>query len=132
MPRINEIIKLVISFLFGSGCVAFIFMGIGIATGIGIGFRLLIKKTKPQGKLKKFLTLTGASVVGFFIFAILHNIISGLSSQLFKKEVEEPFFFLLATIVCPIGLIVGLIGSIIQLVKNKVRANHMGRKGARP
>jgi hypothetical protein len=94
-------------------------IGIGIAVTIAIGFKLLIKKTKPEGKLKKFLVLIGASIAGFFIFAILHNLISGLLSQLFKTEVEEPVFFILATLVCPMGLLVGVIGSIIQLVKKE-------------
>ena len=86
-------------------------MGTGIAVAIALGFRLLIRRTKPNKKLKKFLILTGVSIVGFFIFTILHNVISGL------LEIEEPIFFILATLVCPIGLIVGLIGSVIQVVK---------------
>jgi len=91
-------------------------MGIGIAVIIAMGFWLLIKKTKPPTKLKKYLILIGASITGFLVFAILHNIISGLLGQLLKKEVEEPVFFLLATIACPVGLIIGIIGSIIQII----------------
>lgn len=99
-----------------------IVVGIGIASIIAIGFRLLIRKTKPKGSLKKFLILTGASIVGFFIFAILHNIISGILSQLLKQEIEEPIFFIMATLVCPIGVVVGVIGSIVQLIKRRARS----------
>lgn len=97
-------------------------MGIGIAVMMAIGFKLLIKRAKPKGGLKKFLILTGASIVGFFTFAILHNLISGILSQLFKQEFEEPVFFILATIVCPIGFAVGLIGIIVLRIKKRVRS----------
>jgi len=80
---------------------------------------ILIKKIKPQGMLKKFLILAGVSVAGFFISVLLHNLISGLLSQLLKKEIEEPVFFILATIICPLGLMAGVIGSIIQLIKER-------------
>jgi len=72
-----------------------------------------------KGNLKKFLILTGASAAGFFIFAILHNLVSGLLSTILNSEVEEPVFFILAVIACPVGFLVGVIGSIIELVKKK-------------
>ncbi len=92
-------------------------VGIGIAAIIAIGFYLLLEKTKPKKKLRKYLTLTGASLAGFFLFVILHNLISGISSQLLNREIEEPVFFILATLVCPIGLVIGLIASAIELLK---------------
>lgn len=68
-----------------------------------------MKKNKKL--LKKFLILSIASFIGFFVFVILHNLIFGL----FK--IEEPVFFILAVIVCPIGLLVGVVGSVTQLDK---------------
>lgn len=32
---------------------------------------------------------------------------------------DEPFFFILATIICPIALLVGAIGSIVLFIKKK-------------
>jgi hypothetical protein len=34
---------------------------------------------------------------------------------------DEPVFFILATIVCPIALLVGIIGSIVLIAKKKVK-----------
>jgi hypothetical protein len=65
----------------------------------------------------KFLKLIIVSIIGFFLFAILHNLVSVVASRLFNKEIEEPLFFILATLVCPMGLIVGIIGTIIHLIK---------------
>jgi hypothetical protein len=70
-------------------------------------------KTRAWGKLKKFLLLTGASAVGFFISALLHNIVGALF------DIEEPVFFVMATIVCPIGFLVGVVGTIVLSIKNK-------------
>lgn len=60
--------------------------------------------------LKIFLILAGSSVAVFILSVFLHNMISGL----FDKE--EPVFFVIATIIAPLGLIVGLIGSLVIFV----------------
>ena len=83
---------------------------------LGLVLIFLIKKKKAdglQGWPKKFLLLTGASAVGFLVFVILHNAVYGLFG------VEEPFFFTLAVIVCPLGFLVGAIGTIVLLKKRK-------------
>ena len=71
------------------------------------------KKEGLQGLLKKFLLLTGASAVGFFVFVLLHNAVYGLFG------VEESFFFILAVIVCPLGFLVGATGTIVLLKKGE-------------
>jgi len=68
---------------------------------LGVVLIFLTLKKKIKGKLKKFLILTGASAVGFFTSVLLHNLILE----------EEPLFFLLAIVVCPIGFLVGVVGS---------------------
>jgi len=86
----------------------------GVAlTGLGVTLLVLTAKAKMRGILKKFLLLTEASFVGFPIFVILHNAISGLTNF------EEPVFFILATIVCPLGLLVGGVGTIVLAIKNR-------------
>ncbi len=85
---------------------------------LGLALIVLIVKKKVeglQGLLKKFLLLTGASAVGFLVFVLLHNAVYGLFG------VEEPFFFILAVIVCPLGFLVGAVGSIVVFIKNKNR-----------
>jgi len=84
-----------------------------VLTGLGVTLIVLTVKTKVGGMLKKFLLLTGASAVGLPVFAVLHNMVSGLFN------IEEPFFFIIATIVCPIGFLVGVVSSIVLAVKTK-------------
>ena len=93
---------------------------------LGLVLLILSLREKSIGKLKKFLILTGVSASGFFIFVILHNLFYALG-----MIVEEIFilnylieglhvvFFLTAVIVCPIGFLIGMIGSIILLIKHK-------------
>ena len=75
-------------------------------------------------KLKKYLILTAASIVGFVICVILHNVVYGLLIYLFGEDFwdkigisDEPFFFLLAVFVCPILFLIGVVGSIVLIIK---------------
>jgi len=86
---------------------------------LGLALIVFALKDKIQGKLKRFLLLTGTSALGVFPFIILHNLTTALLSTIFKQEIEEPFFFILAVIICPIGFIVGSIGSIVLINKQK-------------
>ena len=80
---------------------------------LGVTLIVLTVKKKVAGILKKFLLLTGASAVGLPVFAVLHNLVSALFNT------EEPVFFILATMVCPIAFLVGIVGTIVLAVKNK-------------
>ena len=87
---------------------------------LGLALIVLTMKKKAEelsGWLKKFLLLTGASAVGFFVFALLHNVVSALFG------VEEAFFFILAIFVCPLGFVVGAISTIVLLKKRKSKNN---------
>jgi hypothetical protein len=92
------------------GYVFFLSAGV-VIIGLGVTLIVLTVKTKVRGMLKKFLLLTEASFMGLFVFGILHNVISALLNT------EEPVFFILAIIVCPIGFLVGAIGSIVLTIK---------------
>ena len=81
---------------------------------------------KVEGKLKKFLMLTGASVAGFFVFALLHNIFYGLEQVTghitilsYLMKAFEVIFFLIAIFACPIGFLVGVIGTIVMFNKKR-------------
>ncbi len=80
---------------------------------LGAALLFLTVKTKVGGILKKFLLLTGASAVGLPVFVLLHNVVSGLFN------IDEPVFFIMAIIVCPIGFLVGAVGTIVLAMKNK-------------
>ena len=81
---------------------------------------------KVEGKLKKFLMLTGASAAGFFVFAILHNIFYGLEQITghidilsYLMKAFEVIFFLIAIFACPIGFLIGVIGTIVMFNKKR-------------
>lgn len=61
--------------------------------------------------MNKFLLLAGISLAVFIVSAFLHNMISGLFI------IEEPIFFVMITIMAPLAVVVGLIGSLVIFIK---------------
>ncbi len=93
---------------------------------LGIALIIFAIKEAMGGRLKKFLILTGASAVGAFVFSVLHNLVYGLFIYFLGQDFwdriglgDEPVFFFLALVVCPIAFLVGAIGVIILLIKKK-------------
>ena len=81
---------------------------------------------KVEGKLKKFLILTGASAAGFFVFVLLHNIFyaleqiaSHIAILSYLMKAFEVIFFLVAIFACPIGFLIGVIGTLIMFNKKR-------------
>lgn len=70
------------------------------------------------GLLKTFLLLTGISGAGIFTSILLHNFLYGLFVDFFGKGIwqgvggDEPFFFIFGLIICPIGCVVGAVGTV--------------------
>jgi len=109
---------------------------IGIITGVylrvlisimGIALIILAAKTIFSKISKVFFILTGAAALGMGLSAVLHNLVFALLIKIFGEGVwagmgDEPVFFILATIICPLALLVGIIGSIVLLKKKKVIA----------
>ena len=94
-----------------------------ILAGIGI---LILGICKSSGKLSKFLILTGSSMLGFFIFVLLHNAFYGLGIMTSHITVVSRFmdalhviFFCLALFLCPAGAITGIAGSIVIVIKQR-------------
>jgi len=90
----------------------------------------LTLKQKIKGWFKKFLLLTGVSVIGMPVSIILHNLIYGLFIYFFGQGFwqriglsDEPIFFIMAIFVCPIGFLVGIIGSIVLLIKQRKKSS---------
>jgi len=94
------------------GYVFFICVGV-VLTGLGVTLLVLTAKIKMRVALKNFLLMTEASLVGFPVFVLLHNAVSGL------LDMEEAVFLILAVPVCPLGFLIGIVGTITILVKNK-------------
>lgn len=77
-------------------------------------------------KVKYFLILLGSSVIGFAVFAVLHNVfyaLAEISSDIVvlsrSLEFLHAVFFLIAIFVCPASLLIGVIGGILTYVKKK-------------
>ena len=93
---------------------------------LGVLLIIITLKEKIVGRLKKFLILTGASAAGFFVFVFLHNAFYGLAMltgqiAVLKYLVEalQVACFLIALFVCPLGFLVGAVGSAKLLTKKR-------------
>jgi hypothetical protein len=101
-----------------------VFVALPIFLVLGVILIVLTAKRKVSGKPKAFLLLTGSSAVGLPVFAVLHNLVYGLFIMWFGEDFwgpggDEPFFFILATMVCPIAFLVGVVGTVVLAAKNK-------------
>ncbi len=101
-----------------------LFSSAALLLSLGITFLVLTIKGKTKGIFRKFQLLTGASASGFFVSILLHNAIYGLFIYWFGADFwdriglgDEPFFFIMAIFVCPIGFLVGAVGSIVLAIK---------------
>jgi len=61
--------------------------------------------------LKTFLMVAGIALGTFIISVLLHNAISGLFG------IEEPVFFIIAVLLSPLALAVGIVGSLVLFLK---------------
>jgi len=93
------------------------FFLIGAFLVLGLALVVLTLKQKVKGKLKFFLILTGASAAAFTASSVVHNLLYALLGF------EEPVFFLVAVLVCPITFVVGAVGSVILLIRGKAEAH---------
>ena len=102
------------------------FIWIGTFFVLGLALIVMAIKQKVESRLRFFLILTGASASGFVASVILHNFIYGLFIFLFGPDFwiniglkDEPVFFFIAILVCPIAFLIGTVGSIILLIKRR-------------
>ena len=96
-----------------------------VLLSLGGALLFLTLKERMREMLKKFLILTGASAVGIPISVVLHNAIYGVFIYFFGADfwdriglTDEPVFFVMAIFVCPLGFLVGTVGSIVQFARS--------------
>ncbi|HUT96903.1 MAG TPA: hypothetical protein VMW60_02165 [Dehalococcoidales bacterium] len=84
---------------------------------LGIALIIFSARGAATGWLKTFFILAGASAAGILVSVLLHNLVYGLFEHFagadFWNGGDEFFFFIMATIVCPLGFLVGAVGTII-------------------
>jgi hypothetical protein len=94
---------------------------------LGIALLIFSLRGSLSGGLKKFFILTGASAAGILVGIVLHNLVYGLFEHFagtdFWNGGDEFVFFTMAVIVCPLGFLVGVVGTIVLGIK-KLRASH--------
>lgn len=97
-----------------------------IFISLSVRLIVLVLKEKVEDKLRKFLLATGIAPLVMFGSIILHNLVYGLFIVLFGENFwerigigDEPFFFILAVIICPIAFLVGAIGTVVLFIKEK-------------
>jgi len=90
-------------------------------------------------KVWKFLILLGASVIGFPLFVILHNLFYGLGELAagiivlsHLLEFLHATFFLIAVLVCPAGFLISAVGIIVTVITyfKKRLCDKQDQKGA--
>jgi hypothetical protein len=101
-------------------------MGVNSILGLVL-FVFSIRANLPKA-LKRFLILTGASSAGLGVSGVLHNAFYALAeiagdSHLLRQAAGglEIVFFIVAVFVCPVCFIVGVLGSIIVLVRSRYK-----------
>ena len=116
----DETVAAVVSIFFRLS--GMLFFALGLALLI-ITVRVRAKLDRP---LKRFLLLTSSSAVGVFVSILLHGVVFGLLILVFGEDFwtrtgleDEPFFFILGLMVCPLAYLVGTIGSIVLMFRKK-------------
>jgi hypothetical protein len=93
---------------------------------LGIVLIILAARANFNKVPKAFFILTGSSATGITVFGVLHNLLFALLIKLLGENFsarmgDEPVFFILATILCPIALLVGILGCIIIIAGKKIK-----------
>jgi hypothetical protein len=79
---------------------------------------LVLAFVHPWRTSRRFLLLTGASALGFVVFAFLSAVMENAG------VVGGGVFFLLALFLCPAGFLVGIIGAVGTFTRER-RAHHV-------
>jgi hypothetical protein len=91
---------------------------------LGGALIVLTLKEEVGSGLKKFFLLTGASAAGVLVSILLHAAIYALFNHFLGSDFwnggDELFFFTMAVVVCPLGFLVGVVGSIVLGIKGAV------------
>jgi hypothetical protein len=86
-----------------------------------LGIPLLILGIRANtGKLIRiFIILSGASAICIALGSVLHNFLSAAIMHFAGGDFEEPVFFVISTIIAPLGFLTGAIGTFILYPRNK-------------
>jgi len=74
----------------------------------------------PWRSARKFIFLLFASILGFVLYIILNIILDTAAQDLLQSPVVDAFSIIIAMI-CPAAFIVGAVGSVAMLIRNRRR-----------
>jgi hypothetical protein len=84
----------------------------------GLGLVVMVYKQKVTGKTKLFLLIAGFAGISFLVGVVLHNLFYALGMLAGDLPVLPAIlsfldgsFFLIAVVLCPLGLLVGIVGA---------------------
>ena len=75
---------------------------------------LVLAFTHNWNRPKPYVLLIIFSLVGFVVSTILHNVFEAIGGERTFFGIVGALFFLVALFLCPAGLLMGIIGSIIK------------------
>lgn len=105
----------------------------GISLAFGAFAALVLAVVHPWRSAKQYGLLLCAAILGLVVFGILHNVFEGVGGELESAHVIQIVlqslgvgFFLLAVLICPPALVVGVVDSIVMLIRNRRRPTQDG------
>ena len=95
----------------------------GLALCYVAAISIILALVHSWRRVKYFFILLSASLVGFFVFVVLHNVFYGLGQMAADINILgqlldffHAVFFIIATLVCPVGFLVGVVGCIVTTI----------------
>ena len=131
-PR-NRILTFVFLAICCASATAAVVVGIsdnppGILLAFGAATALVLAFVHPWRTAKLFRLFLFASVLGFVMFAILHNVFDAVASNAESAGTLQILLqglgvaaFLLAVLICPPAILVGAVGSVVMFIRNRRR-----------
>jgi hypothetical protein len=103
---------------------------------LGVGLIWLVLRAPVDRPLKRFLTLTGGSAIGFVVSFLLHNFMFALSILTEDLPILPSLlsalgvvFFLAAVPVFPVTFVIGAVGTVVLLVRRGNTPQHPSQRG---
>ena len=86
----------------------------------GVGLVVMVTQAKLSGKVRTYLLIAGYAAAGFLVGIVLHNLFYALTPSVVGSALLtgvlgflEGTFFVLSVIVCPLALLVGMLGTVV-------------------
>jgi hypothetical protein len=100
----------------------------GIVLAFGAAAAFILAFVHPWRTARQFRRLLYASLVGLVIFVILHNVFEAVASKAASAGALASLLqglgvaaFLLAVLICPPAILVGVVGLVVVFIRNRRR-----------